>query len=65
MKDRVESSHSLYNDHEKQGSMGISMLTSMDLYTQRINTHSQTSVEHNDENIPSLGHLWILSPIPT
>ena len=63
MKNRVESGHYLYNDHEKQGSMGISMLPSMDLYTQRENTPSQTSMEHNEENILSLGHLWILSPI--
>ena len=64
MKNRVEFGHYFYNDHEKQGSMGISMLESMDLYTQRENTPSHTSVEHNEENIPSLGHLWILSPIP-
>ena len=32
MKNRVEYVHYLYNDHEKQGSMGISMLASMDLF---------------------------------
>ena len=64
MKNRVESSHYFYNDHEKQGSMGISMLASMDLYTQMENTSSQTFVEHYEENTPSSGHLWILSPMP-
>ena len=49
----------------RQGSMGISMLESMELYTQRENTPSQTFVEHNEEDIPSLGHLWILSHIPS